>query len=175
MAGLLPLPRGLRRKHGAGLCRVTGGSNFLGGDLEEIGHEGSVCPHVPPADVVNLPLPGHRHRLVASHCQPCGSQAAEAEPGMDQSFDPPEVLLDDVVQVIAPPQPREAPQLARLLHVRPRKQVGRVLVHHDRARGFTVCGWVSALRKNRLATAAARRADSRKSMVWPRLSTARYK
>ncbi len=41
-------------------------------------------------------------------------------------------------------------------------------------RGLTVCGWASALRKNRLATAASHRADSRKSMVWPRLSTARY-
>jgi len=41
-------------------------------------------------------------------------------------------------------------------------------------RGLTVCGCASALRKNRLAAAAARRADSRQSMVWPRLSAARY-
>jgi len=41
-------------------------------------------------------------------------------------------------------------------------------------RGLTVFGWASALRKNRLTAAASRRADNRKSMVWPRLSTARY-
>ncbi len=41
-------------------------------------------------------------------------------------------------------------------------------------RGLTVCGWASALRKKRLVDAASRCADSKKSMVWPRLSTARY-
>jgi hypothetical protein len=42
-------------------------------------------------------------------------------------------------------------------------------------RGFTVCGCANALRKNRFAASASRLAESRKSMVWPRLSTARYK
>jgi hypothetical protein len=38
-------------------------------------------------------------------------------------------------------------------------------------RGFAVCGWLSALRKNRFAAAVSRFALSRKSMVWPRPST----
>jgi hypothetical protein len=42
-------------------------------------------------------------------------------------------------------------------------------------RGLTVFGRASAFLKNRLAAAASRRALSRKSMVWPRLSTARYR
>ena len=42
-------------------------------------------------------------------------------------------------------------------------------------RGFTVCGCPSALRKNRFAAAASRLAESRTSIVSPRLSTARYR
>ena len=38
-------------------------------------------------------------------------------------------------------------------------------------RGLTVCGCPSALRKKRFAAAASRLAESRKSIVWPRLST----
>ena len=55
------------------------------------------------------------------------------------------ILLDDVVQVFALPQPREAPQLARSLHVSHRTRVGRVLVYRDRA-------WVDRVRlRQRLA------------------------
>jgi len=79
-----------------------------GGNLEELGHEDCLRPHVPPADVVSRPCSDHRHRLVASQCSLGGSQAAEAQPGPDQPFDPPVILLDDVVQVFALPQPREA-------------------------------------------------------------------
>src|SRR6201747_2231201 len=42
-------------------------------------------------------------------------------------------------------------------------------------RGFTVYGCTNALRKNRFAASASRLADSRKAIVWPRLSTARYR
>jgi hypothetical protein len=42
-------------------------------------------------------------------------------------------------------------------------------------RGLAVCGCPSALRKNRLAASASRLAESRKSIVRPPLSTARYK
>src|SRR6202161_4286861 len=42
-------------------------------------------------------------------------------------------------------------------------------------RGFTVWGCANALRKNRFAAAASRLAESRKSIVWPWLSTARYR
>jgi hypothetical protein len=42
-------------------------------------------------------------------------------------------------------------------------------------RGFTVGGWPNALRKKRLADSASRLAESRKSIVWPWLSTARYR
>jgi len=45
------------------------------------------------------------------------TSSAEAGPGSDQSLDPPVILLDDGVQVFAPPQPREAPQVTSSLHV----------------------------------------------------------
>ena len=105
-----------------------------GGDLEKFGNESGLRLNVPTADVVSLPLPDHRHCLVANQRQAGGSQAAEAQPGPDQAFDPPVVLLDDVVQVFALTQPREAPQLACPLQVRHRARVGRVLVHRDRPR-----------------------------------------
>jgi hypothetical protein len=65
--------------------------------IEETGHEGSLRLHVVAADVSNLPLPDHRHRLKTSQCPLCGWQAAKAEPRPDQPFDPPVILLNDVV------------------------------------------------------------------------------
>jgi len=171
----------------AGECRKR---VILGGDLEELGNEDCLRLHVPPADVVSLPFSDHRQRLVASQCSLGGSQAAEAQPGPDQPFDPPVILLNDVVQVFALPQPREAPQVTSPLHVghctwaeMAKVSSAKPMECHRReaaflstviVRGLTVCGWASALRKKRLADTASRRADSRKSMVWPRLSTARY-
>ena len=112
------------------------------------------------------------------------------KPGPDQPFDPPVILLNDVVQVFALPQPREAPQVTSPLHVghctwaeMAKVSSAKPMECHRReaaflstvmVRGLTVCGWASALRKKRLVDAASRCADSKKSMVWPRLSTARY-
>ena len=84
------------------------------------------------------------------------------------------ILLDDVVQVFALPQPGEAPQIARPLQLCHRFWIGWFL-STVMVRGVTACGCASALRKNRLAATASRRAESRKSMVWPTLSTARYR
>ena len=110
-----------------------------GGNSEQAGNKGSLCPHIPTADVVNLPLSDHRHHFVASKCPSGRGQATEAEPRSHQPFDPAMILLDDVVQVFALAQPREAPQLARALHVGRRTWIGRVLVHRDRT-------WVHGVR-----------------------------
>jgi hypothetical protein len=80
------------------------------------------------------PLPDHCHHLVASQRPSGGSQTAEAKPWSRQPFDPAVILLDDVVQVFALPQPREAPEFARSLHVRRGTRIGRVPVHCDRVR-----------------------------------------
>ena len=73
---------------------------------------------------------------------------------------------------ISLPQPRSAPELAVFLHLRDGPWIGRVLVHGDGARVHRV-RLRKALRKNRFAASASRRAPDRKSIVWPRLSTAR--
>jgi hypothetical protein len=105
-----------------------------GGELEELGNQGGLRRDGATAKVVNLPLPDHRHHLVAGW-RPAGrSYTAEAKPRSQQPFDPAMVLLNDVVQVWALPQPREAPKIAGSRHVRRGTRIGRVLVHHGRAR-----------------------------------------
>ncbi len=132
-------------RHVVGLCckrqfethEVSAAGNS-GGNLKKAGDEGRLCPDVGTIDVVDLSLPDHRHRLVAGQRPSGSSQAAEAEPRPNQPFDPPVVLLDDVVQILALPQTREAPQFTRSLHLRRRARIGRILVHRDRARVYGV-------------------------------------
>ncbi len=103
-----------------------------GGNSEQAGNEGGLRLHVAGANVMNLALSDHRHHFVASKCPSSSWQAPEAEPRSHQPFDPAMILLDDVVQVFALAQPREAPQLASSLHVCRGTRVGRVPVHRDR-------------------------------------------
>src|SRR3954447_6142159 len=107
-----------------------------GGDLEQLGDEGGLGPHVASANLPNLPLPDHRHRLVACQCSSCRPETAEAEPWSDQAFHAPMVLFHYVIEELALPQPRASPQLAVLFHPLDGTGVGRVLVHRDRARVY---------------------------------------
>jgi len=109
-----------------------------GGNSEQACNEGGLRLHVAGTNIINLPLSNHRHHFIAGQCPSGRGQAAEVQPRPHQSFDPAMILLDDVVQVFALPQPREAPQLASSLHVRDRTWIGRVLVHRDRAWGYGV-------------------------------------
>ena len=68
-----------------------------GGDLEDLGNEGSLRRHVPSAGIVCLPLPDHRHRLVAGQRPPGSGQAGKAKPRSHQSFDPLVILLDSSI------------------------------------------------------------------------------
>jgi len=117
------LPELVRRATGGDVTHILDGSvanpgsrcmrsrrrMLSGGDSKQRGNEGGLRRHVPTADVVNLPLPDHRHRLVASQCRPGSLHAAKPKPWPNQPFDAAVVLLDDVVQVFALSQPREAP------------------------------------------------------------------
>ena len=76
------------------------GGLWSGGELEQFSDEGCLSLHVAAADLPNLPLPHHRHRLVASQGSSGGSEAGEAEPRPGQAFDPPMVLFRDVVQYL---------------------------------------------------------------------------
>jgi hypothetical protein len=48
--------------------------------VEQAGDEGGLRQHVVTVDVVNLPLPDHRHRLVNGQRSACRTQATEAKP-----------------------------------------------------------------------------------------------
>src|SRR5215217_8171200 len=78
--------------------RMAAADDRSGGDLEQLGDEAGLRPHVASADAPNLPLPDHRHRLVARQRSSGRVETAEAEPRSDQAFQAPVILLDDVVQ-----------------------------------------------------------------------------
>ena len=109
------------------------GGVWSGGALEQFSDEGCLSLHVAAADLPNLSLPHHRHRLVASQGSSGGSEAAKAEPRPGQAFDPPVVLFGDVVQVLALSQPGPRPQCAGALHLGNGLRIGGVLVDGDRA------------------------------------------
>ena len=48
-----------------------------GGDLEQLGNEGGLSQDVAPANFPNLPLPVHRHRLVARQWVPLQTRARD--------------------------------------------------------------------------------------------------
>jgi hypothetical protein len=48
---------------------------------------------------LNLSLPDHMHRLVASQGSSGGSEGEESQPCFDQTFDEPMVLFDHIVQI----------------------------------------------------------------------------
>ena len=78
-----------RLKSRASAC----GGLWSGGELEQFSDEGCLSLHVAATDLPNLPLPHHRHRLVASQGSSGGPEAGEAEPRPGQAFDPPMVLF----------------------------------------------------------------------------------
>jgi hypothetical protein len=89
---------------------------------------------VPAADVSNLSLSDHCHRLKASQRAPGRSQVPEAKPGAHQTLDASVVLLDNVIEKLDLAQPREAPDLGDFFHVGHGSRIGRVLVNRDGAR-----------------------------------------
>src|SRR3954449_1476983 len=98
-----------------------------GSDVEQPGDEAGLGPHVASANPPYLPLPHHRHHLVARQCSSRRPEAAEAEPRSDQTFYAPMVLLHNVVEILALPQPRASPQLAVRFHLLDGARVSRVL------------------------------------------------
>src|SRR4051794_24126329 len=105
-----------------------------GSDVEQLGDEDGLGPHVASANPPYLPLPRHRHYLVACQGSSGRPEAAEAKPWSDQTFQAPVVLFQYVIEVLDLAQPRASPQLTVVLHLRHRARVGRVLVYRDGAR-----------------------------------------
>jgi hypothetical protein len=67
-----------------------------GCNLEEVCHERGLGLHATTANVVNLSLPDHRHRLIASQCSSGRRQASETEPKPHQPLYSAMILLDNV-------------------------------------------------------------------------------
>jgi hypothetical protein len=118
---------------GAPTCSRPGAGD-LKGELKEVCDERGLRLHVATIDVVNLPLPDHRHCFVAGQRSSGGWQTSKAEPRPHQSLYSSMILLDNVVEVFALSQPRETPQLTFTLHLCGGTRVGRVLVDGDRTR-----------------------------------------
>src|SRR5258707_2287957 len=51
----------------------------------------------------------------------------------DQTLDAPMILLDNIIQILALPETRTAPEFAVSLHLRDRPWIGGVLVDRERA------------------------------------------
>src|SRR3954447_10689848 len=64
----------------------------IGSNLEQLGYEGGLGPHVASIDLPKLPLPHHCHHLVACQCSSGFPEAAEAEPWSDQATSPGELV-----------------------------------------------------------------------------------
>src|SRR4051812_10298486 len=121
-------------------CKVCSGpwmapaGDRSGSNVEQLGNEGGLGPHVASANPPYLPLPHHRHHLVARQCSSRRPEATEAEPRSDQAFHAPVVLLHNVIEILDLTQPRASPQLAVIFHLLDGARIGRVLVHRDGAR-----------------------------------------
>src|ERR1019366_203887 len=122
---------------------------FLGFQIEKAVDELNLTKKIISCYPSSLPLPDHVDCFVALNGSPSRLEFSEALLGIHSTFDGSMILFENVIQV---------------LH-------RSVLI----TRGW---GWdrsLSALRNRRLAASASRNADSRKSMVAPLESMARYK
>jgi hypothetical protein len=96
----------------------------LCGGIEKSGNEDRLSSDIASADLSNLPLPDHRHRFETCQCSSGGSEPAEAEPRSDQTLDAPMILLDNIIQILALPETRTAPEFAVLSAVSAFETVG---------------------------------------------------
>ena len=84
---------------------ANGSAHPSSSDVEQLGDELRLGFDVSAANVSNLPLPDHCHRLITRQCSSSGPEAAKAQPRLDQPFAVTVVLLDDIVQVFHLSQP----------------------------------------------------------------------
>ena len=76
----------------------------LGRHSKQAGDEGDLPADVSFAYPSHLSLANHVHHLVSLERSPCCLEGKEAHPWLDQPFDEPMILLDQVVQVFDLPQ-----------------------------------------------------------------------
>ena len=141
--------------------------------VEELLDESDLTEDISSTHPPNLPLPHHVHRLITLNRSVRRLEFSESLLGVHPTFDR-SVLLENVVQVLYESVPTAAAKDPFLLYVGDGRAV-------DRARSVLMtrgCGWeglLSALRNSRLAASASRNTESRKSIVAPVESMARYR
>jgi hypothetical protein len=72
----------------------------LGSDVKQLGDEGGLGLHVASTNPSYLPLPNHRHHLVACQCSSRRPEATKAEPWFDQAFHAAMVLFHYVIEIL---------------------------------------------------------------------------
>jgi hypothetical protein len=152
------------------VCRA-----FLGCQIEKAVDELNLTKKIISCHPSSLPLPDHVDCFVALNRSPSRLKFSEALLGVHSTFDGSMILFQNVVQVLHRSVSTAVAQRPFLLNVGDRGAVNRCQVGVLITRGW---GWdrsLSALRNRRLAASASRNADSRKSMVAPLESMARYK
>ena len=71
-----------------------------GSSVEQLGEEGRLGSDVASTNPLYLPLPHHRHHLVACQGSSRRPEAAEAKPRSDQAFYAPMVLFHYVIEIL---------------------------------------------------------------------------
>ncbi len=157
-----------------GVGRRTVDAASSGGQFEELVDELNLTPNISSAHPPNLPLPQHVHRLITLNGLLRRLEFSEPLLGVHPAFDRSVVLLESVVQVLYGSVPATAAKCPFLLYVGDGRAVDRCQVRMM-TRGCGWDGWLSAFRNRRLAASASRNDDSRKSIVAPAESMARYR
>ena len=94
------------------LGRVAGLPLTLGSELKQLGDKGGLRLDVSSPEPPDLPLPDHSHSLEARQRSSRRPETAKSQTGSEQTTNASMVLLHDVVQVFALPQPGGPRQLA---------------------------------------------------------------
>jgi hypothetical protein len=143
------------------------------GQFEEFFNELNLTANIIPVDPPNLARPDHVDRFIALNRSPCRLQLSEPLLGLHAAFNRSVVLFQDVAQVLDRSVPTTAAKCPFLLYVRDGRAVDRRLIGVDDA-GLWMRGIAQCLAKEPLAASASRNAESRKSIVAPHESMARY-
>ncbi len=148
------------------------GCEVSGSQIEQPVNEPILVANIIVADPPCLPLADHVYSLVSRNRSPSCVELAKALLGLHSSFDRSMVLLQDIVQILDRSMLAAATQSSFRFICGNRRAVEAGLISVDDAR-LRMRGALSAWRNRRLAAAASRNADNRKSIMAPVESMAR--
>jgi hypothetical protein len=142
------------------------GRNVSGREIEQLVDEAILLANIIVAEPPSLAHAVHGHGLVTRNRSQRCAELAKALLGLHSSFDRAMILLQDVVQVLHRSMSAAAAQ-GSFRFYRCNRRVVEASSSSVNDPGCGCVGSLSALRNRRLAAAAARSTDSRKSMVAP--------